>query len=445
MKRRVVFIHTQVGERDGVSLEIEKRAKILSELGHEVSFIAGVDGYKRKNTYLIDNLHDSSLTKTIRRNLFFERTVKKKRVLQLLTKAEEKIAEEFDKAIRKLLPDVIFVHNLFSLPINLPASIALMRSLDKYRIPTVAIHHDFWFERKKFLKPRLTLIKNLLDLLPPKRDYILAHQVLNSIAQKDLYRRTGIMADKIGDYFDYHQPTPIINTSNQNLRKDFKIKDEDLVILQSSRIMPRKGIENTVLFSSALQKKIEKTGKKVFVLFSNLVGADSLNYFHKLEKLAKALKVNALWAEDKFSLERKSIAGEKIYSFWDSYVHADLVTYPSFWEGFGNQFLEAIYFKKPVVLFEYPVFRKDLKKEGYQYISLGHKTIKKNGFNFVEEEVVLRAVTQTLDLLKDKRKREKMVNENFQIAKKYHDISFLKGDIKKIIAHLIEHPPPTKN
>ena len=39
--------------------------------------------------------------------------------------------------------------------------------------------------------------------------------------------------------------------------------------------------------------------------------------------------------------------GKKIYTLFDVYPHADLVTYPSHYEGFGNAFLEAIYFGKP--------------------------------------------------------------------------------------------------
>ena len=40
-------------------------------------------------------------------------------------------------------------------------------------------------------------------------------------------------------------------------------------------------------------------------------------------------------------------ASEEQYSLWDIYPHADFITYPSLLEGFGNAFLEAIYFKKP--------------------------------------------------------------------------------------------------
>jgi glycosyltransferase involved in cell wall biosynthesis len=59
-----------------------------------------------------------------------------------------------------------------------------------------------------------------------------------------------------------------------------------------------------------------------------------------------------------------------MYSFWDVYAFADLVTYPSLWEGFGNQLLEAIGGQLPIVLFEYPVYRVDIAPLGFSVISL---------------------------------------------------------------------------
>lgn len=116
---------------------------------------------------------------------------------------------------------------------------------------------------------------------------------------------------------------------------------------------------------------------RVILLLFNFIGVDASSYFKKLKKLAQKTKTKFLYAGDFFSLyKRKSC-------FWDAYYCADLVSYPSLWEGFGNQFLEAVYFKKPIVLFEYPVFKKDIKKEGYFYISLGDKTYPEKELNLV--------------------------------------------------------------
>jgi glycosyltransferase involved in cell wall biosynthesis len=43
-------------------------------------------------------------------------------------------------------------------------------------------------------------------------------------------------------------------------------------------------------------------------------------------------------------------------SLWELYAHADFITYPSLYEGFGNAFLEAVYFKKPLLINRYAIF-----------------------------------------------------------------------------------------
>ena len=74
--------------------------------------------------------------------------------------------------------------------------------------------------------------------------------------------------------------------------------------------------------------------------------------------------VEALFIENIVSESREILNGKKIYSLWDTYVFADFVTYPSLWEGWGNQLLEAIRAKLPIMLFEYPVYKVDIKDKG---------------------------------------------------------------------------------
>ena len=44
-------------------------------------------------------------------------------------------------------------------------------------------------------------------------------------------------------------------------------------------------------------------------------------------------------------------------SLWDIYPHADLISYPSIYEGYGNAFVEAIYFRKPILVNRYQIKR----------------------------------------------------------------------------------------
>jgi len=456
MKKRILFVHYRVGERDGVSLEIEKRAKIFQELGEEVYFLSGYDGKKRKNSFVIKELDITSNLNRFLKESFFN---KKKKVLDELTammlffKLENVIHKKLNKAVKIINPDLIFVHNVFSHAYNLPFSSALLKVLDKMEIPTVCVHHDFWFERDEFLKPNYYFINEIVNLFPPKRNFIIKHQVINSIMLNIIKQKRGIAAEKIGDYFDFKNQYQSKNTEIE-IRNFFSINEKDLVVLHATRITPRKAIENAIYFVYELEKKMKRltplkinTNKRNFIFdkdsrvilfLPNFVEFDSRDYFHRLNKLAFQLKVKCYFAYEHFSLENNLKKRKKsTFNFFDSYLIADLVTYTSIKEGFGNQFLEAVFFKKPVVLFEYPVFESDIKKEGYEIISIGNTVKAFNGFKLVPKEKIKEAVDLTIDILKDKEKYQMMVEKNFELAKKFHDESFLKKDLSLLLKNAL--------
>jgi len=68
-----------------------------------------------------------------------------------------------------------------------------------------------------------------------------------------------------------------------------------------------------------------------------------------------------------------------LYTLWDVYPHADFVTYPSLYEGFGNAFLEAVYFKKPLLINRYAIFLRDIEPKEFDLIvsrRWAHKKLK---------------------------------------------------------------------
>ena len=54
------------------------------------------------------------------------------------------------------------------------------------------------------------------------------------------------------------------------------------------------------------------------------------------------------------------------FSLWDSLAGADWMSYPSKTEGFGNQFLEGVFFRKPIFLNRYEVYKRDLEPLGFE-------------------------------------------------------------------------------
>ena len=92
--------------------------------------------------------------------------------------------------------------------------------------------------------------------------------------------------------------------------------------------------------------------------------------------------------------------GGKVYTLYDFYQNADLITYPSVSEGFGNAILEAIYFKKPIFVSKYATYVMDIMPKGFITIEMD---------DYVTEEIV----QKTREVIKNPSMRERMTNYNY--------------------------------
>lgn len=112
--------------------------------------------------------------------------------------------------------------------------------------------------------------------------------------------------------------------------------------------------------------------------------------------------------------------GHKIYSLWDAYLHADLVTYPSLYEGFGNALLEAIYFKKLTVVNRYPVYNADIRPLGFEFVELD---------GYVDD----RTVAEVKALLSDPAEAQRRAERNYELARQHFSYQVLEAKLQEVL------------
>ena len=108
------------------------------------------------------------------------------------------------------------------------------------------------------------------------------------------------------------------------------------------------------------------------------------------------------------------------FCLWNVYPHADFITFPSLNEGFGNAFLEAVYFKKPLMVNRYPTFVKDIEPLGFELVAI-------DGYLTGD------AVRNVKDILNSPHRREKLVNHNFLIAQHHFSYSVLRKKLSSML------------
>jgi hypothetical protein len=92
-------------------------------------------------------------------------------------------------------------------------------------------------------------------------------------------------------------------------------------------------------------------------------------------------------------------------------------------EGFGNAFLEAIYFKKPMLINRYATFVRDIEPLGFDLIAMdGYLTRK--------------AVEDVIQIIQSPERKEEMVNRNYDVASHYFSYDILRSQLESIMVRL---------
>lgn len=446
----VAMIHFRVGETDGVSLEMDKWKEILEMNGHKVYYIAGSKGTSEafiiKELYYRDDYDELINRECFDKLDYFDEIGLEKAIIE----QSKKIEQQFIELFKEYNIEMVIPNNILCLGRSLHIGMALTNAIIKTKIRVIGHHHDFYWERKNFSKPTTPYVKNLLETYyPPKKIENMQHVVINKIAKKDLMERKGLESTVIPNVFDFNQEPWAEDDYNKKYKSDLGILDNQIIFLQATRVTNRKAIELAidviaVLNESSFRKKI--IGKtlyngKVFLKNSELVlvvvglheGGEG--YEDKLIQYAKDKNINMLVRPEFVDHKRHEGENHKVYALWDAYVYCDMITYPSIYEGWGNQFLEGIFARKPQIVFEYPVFESDIKEYGFDYISLGNNyDISSNGLAKVERKTLKRVANEVIEYLTNAKIYNEAVSKNYEIAKKFLSV----GILEKLVIKLIE-------
>jgi glycosyltransferase involved in cell wall biosynthesis len=450
----IAFCQHRLGRTDGVSLEVDKWRVVLERMGHTVHYIAGNDDVP--GGHFIPELYPfHPVTQRIIKNATRERVdyPDEPALLAEIDAHKRIVKEKMIRILDALKPDVIVPNNLLSVGYNIPGMIALSEILSETGLRAICHSHDFWWEDSGEVNPTGPGIVALYRRHVPPALPNVRHVVINRLAQRALKERRGLDARVVPNVFDFDQPPWRPDDYNRDFRKAIGINASDLMVLQATRILDRKAIELAIdvvaeLNRSDTRSRLESAplydgrrfGRRdriVLVCAGYVEGIGlSATYHANLVAKAKDLNVDIRWVADIVQHSRGEKNGKKIYSLWDSYTAADLVTYPSVWEGWGNQLIEAIFAKLPVVLFEYPVYVSDLKEVGFEAVSLGDRIAKKDarGLVTIDYTRIENAVQSILRYLQNPAARRAAVEKNFRLAAERFSLRALAAIVRELLA-----------
>ncbi|MGD2033666.1 MAG: glycosyltransferase [Bacteroidales bacterium] len=413
----VGIIHSLIGKNDGVSIVIDQTVHaMINDMGIELGsiFFLAAHTSPRFNAETNDIFwHKNDIHKTILKYFSegppegFDELIHEKACYA------RDIIKQF---VRKNSIDLIIAHNT-SHPYNFITAVGLGYFIEELRDqgiiwPKVMVWwHDSYFERAQFSNPN-KVIKKYLKYLPGveidgiafinKTQPDLARKLFRSLhytnIEKFFTNRTIVVPNTSSidwnwehrDWENGELVAPLLDNYNDTFLRDVGLTDEiekrnftiedTLILLQHTRIVPRKKIETALDFAIRLEQRFLKDGMKkcIALLISGHSGDEQVeykkmlsDYYDTLLKQNPKSNVVLIYGEDRILSHRDIIVDKKYYNFYEIPAivshYGGIGTYFSEVEGFGNNLLEMVSFGLPVVINKYDVFRSDIEHLGFHF------------------------------------------------------------------------------
>ncbi len=405
------FVSTRFAGTDGVSLEARKWAEVLAELGSEVFWFSGLSDRPNEISMCVPEAFFGHPENVWLGQRIWGVTRRDPIVTERIHDLAGYLKEMLRRFVDRFQIDVLVLENTLAIPVHLPLGIAITEFLAETNMKAVAHHHDFSWERDRFVT---NAVPDFLDMAFPPRLPNLRHSVINRQAGEELARRKGVSSEVIPNVFEFEKESPGIDDYNADVRSELGLSEDDTFVLQPTRVIPRKGIEMAISLVARLKDSRCK------LVISHEAGDEGFAYLEMLKRLADEEGVDLRFVSERIGENRqRDKQGRKVYPLWDIYPHADIVTFPSVYEGFGNALLEAFYFRKPVVVNRYSVFANDIEPKGFETLTID---------GYVTDELV----QQTKALLRDEPRRREMTETNYRLGQKYYGFVELRKKLNAL-------------
>jgi len=226
--------------------------------------------------------------------------------------------------------DLVIVENLGSIPMNLPAALAVARA--RQGLPTIWHHHDPAWQRDRYA--------DVVEL--PPREAVPSgqwrHVTINELTRRQFVER-GFDALTIRNGFDVHAELG----DRESERRRLGFRPDELVLVHPVRAIERKNVPLAIDIAQEL-------GATYWI-----TGPAEEGYGETLDALLANARSRGI-----------KVVHESSSSLADMYAASDIVVFPSTWEGFGNPPIDAAIHRRPAIVSHYPV-AEELRALGFMW------------------------------------------------------------------------------
>ncbi|MFW5656106.1 MAG: hypothetical protein ACOC31_02775 [Bacteroidota bacterium] len=471
----VGIIHSLIGKNDGVSIVIDQTINaMVKDIGINLGniFFLAAHSSPRFNAETDDVFwHKNEVNKAVLQ--YFSDPNPPEDLDDTIHEYSMYAKEVIKKFINTHSIDLIIAHNT-SHPYNFITAVGLGYLIEELRSegiiwPKLMVWwHDSYFERERFKTPN-KVIKKYLKYLPGT--YIDGIAFINNgqpeLAKKlfteygahikdKFFQERAIVVPNTSDIpWEWHEKDwkngdliyPPQDSYNDSLFHDIGLEAEvrrrgftmndTIVLLQHTRVVPRKKIELAIDYAFAIEERFKKDNKKkcIALLVSGHSGDEQVEYkkflidYYQLQmEYRKDAHVVLIFGESHILSHRDIIVDKKYYKFAEipSVVAAygGLGTYFSEVEGYGNNLLEMISFGLPAVINRYEVYKTDIEQLGFN-------------LPFTDDCILTdELVDRGYEILTNNKVRNEIVLHNLKVLRENLDHKIIADMLKPLIGKM---------
>lgn len=413
---RIGIIIGRIGGVDGVALETEKWIAVLKRIGHEVFIISGEFEF-----WKIDQQHHARLpllsffspeVKWEQRKAFYEPDKDPGPIIDHVENISNIITKKLQNWVHLHKIDVILSENASALPSHLAMGVAIKKLIENTGLPIVTHDHDFHWERgNRYISVHdevNTLINDTFPLLLPN----VRHAVINTFGVETFANRFNIDAMLVPNVMDFDRVYGIPNEENRYFLRNIGVKEDEIALLQVTRIVRRKGIETAVSLIDKLNDK-----KVKLIITGNNNDDQNLEYYNEIVD-----QIHDLNLTNQVIFASKMVRDHKDLS--DVYAHGRACTYFSTYEGFGNAFVESVLAKKPIFVNNYkPVYMQDIGNKGFETVMLEDSQLTDDN------------IKNMTDIIHNVELNNEIGEYNYHLGKKYFSFDILEEKLSELFQY----------
>jgi hypothetical protein len=475
VRKSTLEIHFKLFGTDGVSLQSQELSKALGAMGWRAYPCASDVPSHAEGLMLPELSYQSPDAVALRKRIFSTdeeslRTSDGDSLVKEIVERAEPIRRQVEDYVDALKIPLLHIRNIMSLPYNLPATLALYNlATERPDIRFLMQHHDIYWEgpnSQSFLTP-FEQINDLMNKIMCPSLPNARHVLINPVAAEALRAKKGIVGTVVPDGFDFDRDVPDIDEVAFRNQVEILVGDprpvgrDDLVVAMPARIAINKAIELAIQFVSALSRErttLENApdgvglNRRQFGTSSSVVLLlpqgedleDNRPYFERLLSYAQQLGIKLAYGGNIVVPDRRFQAGDRDhYPFYGTYRAVDLVCYPPEHEGFGNQAIETVWARRPLVVLEYPVFKRFVRDHIPHYISLGDteqlgRMGEFGGLHQLRHDILEVAVNRAITVLMDHELERRWTDENFTALRTFCGMDTVAAEYIRQYTELLE-------